>query len=193
MQVVPVEMRGRSITGFISDGDQVEVLGKWTGGLLQSKRVYDLTTGATVKVKGGTPVMVTILVMGVFLVLIGVGFFLLYTHLASSFGTSGLGMNNSPDQVLTSYCNNIQGGAYTEAYNQYSDKLKGEVSSAQFIQMWSCKFIDDCIPIAIHITGNQATTTLSTHDGPTNTTQTYQVTLRQDGTNGWRIDSIQPQ
>ena len=191
-QVVPVEMRGRSIMGFISDGDQVEVLGKWSGGLLQARQVYDLTTGATLKVKKGPSIGVTILVMGVFLILVGVGFFLAYTHL-TSFGGRGLGMNNTPDQVLTNYCNGIQSQSYQEAYNQYSDKLKGEVSSAQFIQMWSGKFIDTCLPDAIHITGNQATTTLSTHDSPTNVTQTYQVTLSQDSTNGWQIDSIQPQ
>ena len=190
-QVVSVEMRGHSIMGFISDGDQVEVLGKWSGGLLQARQVYDLTTGATLKVKGGIPLVAIILTMGVILILSGVAFSGLFTHLAS-FGRPGLG-SNTPDQVLTNYCNGIQSQSYQEAYNQYSDKLKGEVSSAQFIQMWSGKFIDTCLPGAIHITGNQATTTLSTHDSPTNVTQTYQVTLSQDSTNGWQIDSIQPQ
>ncbi len=182
--VVPVDMRGRSIIGYISDGDRVEVLGKWEGGLLQSKLVHDLSTGATVKVKRGAALVVTLITMGVILLLIGVGLFLFIPR---------LGMNNSPDQVLTSYCDDIQSGSYSEAYNQYSDKLKGEVTSTQFIQMWSGKFIDACVPGAIQITGNQATTTLSMHNGPTNSTSTYQVTLRQDGSNGWRIDSLQPQ
>src|SRR6266567_5562585 len=93
----------------------------------------------------------------------------------------------------TSYCSDIQSRAYQDGYNQFSDRLKGEVSSTQFIQMWSGKFIDACVPDVIHITGNQATTTLSTHEVRTNATQTYQITLPQDGTNGWRIDSLQPQ
>jgi hypothetical protein len=52
LQPVPIEMRGRSFEGAISEGDTVEVRGRWDEGTtLRPKRVRNLTTGATVGAK----------------------------------------------------------------------------------------------------------------------------------------------
>ena len=51
IRVVPVEMRGSSIRGFILDGNQVEVLGNEKDGLLRAKEIYNLTTASKVKRK----------------------------------------------------------------------------------------------------------------------------------------------
>jgi hypothetical protein len=42
---VAVEMRGLTLTGGISDGERVEVEGRFRGGVLYAKRVHSLTTG----------------------------------------------------------------------------------------------------------------------------------------------------
>ncbi len=193
LQPVPVEMRGYSMTGFLNEGDQVRVSGTWEGGLLRATRTDNAATGAVVQAKRATMTGCFVAFMVVPLIIAAVVVLIVLVSHGVIGGRAGLGMNNSPEQVLTSYCSDIQSRAYQDGYNQFSDRLKGEVSSTQFIQMWSGKFIDACVPDVIHITGNQATTTLSTHEVRTNATQTYQITLRQDGTNGWRIDSLQPQ
>ncbi len=49
---VPVEIRGRSIEGVISEGDQVEIPGVWREGeTLRTTLVRNKTTGAVVKCK----------------------------------------------------------------------------------------------------------------------------------------------
>jgi hypothetical protein len=53
LQPIPVEMRGRSFEGAISDGDTVEVRGRWhQGTTLRPQRAANLTTGAVVATKG---------------------------------------------------------------------------------------------------------------------------------------------
>jgi hypothetical protein len=48
---VPVEMRGLSFSGTVSNGDAVRVTGKWRRGTLQVEELDDLTTGAHVRAK----------------------------------------------------------------------------------------------------------------------------------------------
>ncbi|WP_432139830.1 MULTISPECIES: zinc ribbon domain-containing protein [unclassified Streptomyces] len=47
--VVPVEIRGRSFEGSLSDGDLVRAEGKARRGTLRVKRLHNLTTGAEVR------------------------------------------------------------------------------------------------------------------------------------------------
>jgi hypothetical protein len=48
---VPVEMRGLSFSGTVSNGDEVRVNGRWRKGTLRVERLDDLTTGAQVRAK----------------------------------------------------------------------------------------------------------------------------------------------
>jgi hypothetical protein len=50
---VPVEMRSKSFDGFINEGDQVEISGRWREGqIVRPRKLRNLTTGAMVKVRG---------------------------------------------------------------------------------------------------------------------------------------------
>lgn len=72
--VVPVEMRGRSFEGSVSDGDVVRAEGKARRGTLRVKRLHNLTTGAEVRTGTSTAgiVLVVLLVVAwvVFMILI---------------------------------------------------------------------------------------------------------------------------
>lgn len=61
--VVPVEMRGLNIMGFIRDGRRVAVFGKEKEGVIRTKLVKDLDTGAIMKVPG-IPKPVQVVVIG---------------------------------------------------------------------------------------------------------------------------------
>lgn len=65
--LVPVEMRGRSFEGSISDGEWVRVHGRYKRGTFRASVVDNLTTGATVRARGlpkfVTPIMVVFFVL----------------------------------------------------------------------------------------------------------------------------------
>ena len=65
-----VELRGASLEGRLADGDEVQVSGRWRGGLLVAKEVLSLTTGATVRARS-IPMWVTLLVVLAFLAYMG--------------------------------------------------------------------------------------------------------------------------
>lgn len=51
LATVPVEMRGFSFSGALSNGDEVRLRGKWKRGTLHAETLDNLTTGAFVKVE----------------------------------------------------------------------------------------------------------------------------------------------
>ena len=59
--LVPVEMRGRTFEGSISDGDWVRARGKMRRGTFHLREVENLTTGAIVRAKGIPKVAMVIL------------------------------------------------------------------------------------------------------------------------------------
>jgi hypothetical protein len=81
---VPVEMRGLSFEGVLSDGDWVEASGDWRPGrTLKPRAVHNLTTGATFQSRRRSRVVVAIQV--VFMLFV-VGFILtVFVILAGSF------------------------------------------------------------------------------------------------------------
>ncbi len=48
---VPVEMRGYSFSGSVSNGDEIRVKGRWKSGTLHVEELDNLTTGAEVRAK----------------------------------------------------------------------------------------------------------------------------------------------
>ncbi len=84
LQPVPVEMRGHSITGFLNEGDQVRVSGKWEGGLLRARRADNATTGAVIEAtRSGRGCMVsyTVVSLVVTLIVLGVALVIIFTAL----------------------------------------------------------------------------------------------------------------
>jgi len=204
-----VELRSLSIEGFITEGDRVEVFGKSEGGLIRAKQIVSLDTGAVVEAKGFSGAMkASFVISGIvgvmILALVGSIFFSVLVLHQVPLGLGGAGITStptaSPDSVLNTYCSDLGSGAYQWAYDQYSTRLKSEVSSAQLSQMWSGKFIDSCTHASAQVSGKQAMTTLSitakilaNQSPPPEQTYTYHVVLVQDGSNGWKIDSLQSQ
>jgi hypothetical protein len=101
--------------------------------------------------------------------------------------------NATPNQVLENFCSGIASGAYQEAYDQYSHRLQSEVSSSEFTQMWSSVNISHCTPGVVSTNGSSAMTTLTIQDFFTKQITIYRIILIQDGSNGWKIDSLQQQ
>jgi hypothetical protein len=96
---------------------------------------------------------------------------------------------STPDGTLDTFCHSIQSGSYQNAYDQYSSKLKAEVSSVQFTETWSDTHWDSCTHDSVVTSGNTATTRITTHEFFTKKITTYNVSLIQEG-NNWKIDSI---
>lgn len=75
---IPVEMRGRSFSGSINDGDLIEFRGTWRDGQdspLRPRRVYNRTSGMTVTVRSARlakALLVTVVVAFVMYVVISI-------------------------------------------------------------------------------------------------------------------------
>jgi hypothetical protein len=70
LQPTLVELRGVSLEGQVSDGEQVTVAGKWRNGRVVAKQVTSLTTGALVGARN-PPVWLMIPFVILFLVVLG--------------------------------------------------------------------------------------------------------------------------
>lgn len=83
--LVPVEMRGNSFEGSVSDGDWVSARGRMRRGTLRVKELNNLTTGAVVRVK---PVPKVVTVLGCLVVLAILSFiaWIAYTGFTGSSG-----------------------------------------------------------------------------------------------------------
>lgn len=77
VSLIPVEMRGLTFEGSVSDGDSVRASGRMRAGTLRVTRLENLTTGATVRSKG-VPKAAVILAVIVFAVILIVFAWLAY-------------------------------------------------------------------------------------------------------------------
>lgn len=112
------------------------------------------------------------------------------THISTSGGFSGFG--NTPDDTLNTFCSDIKSGDSQNAYEQFSNKLQQEESYAQFQQSWSNKnVLGGCGHDPVTLSGNNATTTLTTTDFFTKAQTSYHVTLIKDSNGIWKIDTFQ--
>lgn len=66
VRLVPVEMRGDSFQGAVTEGDRVRAEGKAKRGTLRVKRLYNLTTGAEVSTGGTHWAVVVLLILLIF-------------------------------------------------------------------------------------------------------------------------------
>lgn len=66
LQPVPVELRGWTLSGQVSEGEQVEVDGKWRGGVLRASRAANLSTGGTIDTHRGRYVVLYAVAIGAF-------------------------------------------------------------------------------------------------------------------------------
>lgn len=110
--------------------------------------------------------------------------------------------SNAPDEVLSGYCFSLQSGDLQGAYNDYSSGLKNQITSTDFVNMWSNRHIDNCVPSISSSSNQQASGTISTsvfppysatptNGPPPDITKTYSVMLIKDSNGDWKIDSIQ--
>jgi hypothetical protein len=203
VRVAPVEMRGQNIIGFITDGDWVEVFGKEKDGLLDADATENLSQGALVEARRYPHPLLIPLVAILVVVLF---FCILSTSNSNSFSpNSSSGSQTfatptlSPDDVLRTYCDDLKSRDFHGAYYVYSTGLKSKVTEAQLRQMWSEKSmmeLNSCTYDPVQVSGTRATTTISIRELFWTSQEryyTYHVVLVQDGSNGWKIDSIEPQ
>jgi hypothetical protein len=73
---VPVEMRGYSFSGAMSNGDQVSLKGEWRDGTLRVQEVDNLTTSAQVRARSYRALRTVIIVVFVIFFLVMVGLIL---------------------------------------------------------------------------------------------------------------------
>lgn len=60
LQPVAVEMRGERFDGSVSDGDWIEVTGRWREGTLVADRVANVTTGGSLHTRRWSPVYLVV-------------------------------------------------------------------------------------------------------------------------------------
>jgi len=51
LPVIPIEIRGININGFINEGDTIKLLKRWKGGMHFTNKVFNVTTNVIIKVK----------------------------------------------------------------------------------------------------------------------------------------------
>ena len=192
---IPVQMRGRRFEGGLNNGDTVRVKGSWVAGkTLDVKKVYNVTTASEVTTHNSSKMTPVQLGFSIVFVIAVIAIFVLTTH--SGFpGIPGLPGGSSPSQTMQDFCQDLRMKSYSEAYGKYSSNLQKSVSYAQFTQNWTGNgsqyySFDDCSAQDVTTNGNSATTTLNTHEFYSGKTQSYAVTLIEQGSD-WKIDTIQ--
>ncbi len=81
LQQIPVEMRGLSFSGSVSNGDQVRIRGRWRDRTLRVDELDNLTTHAHVRTKSYRGLRI---LAGVIIAIIGVGILLAAVSIAIS-------------------------------------------------------------------------------------------------------------
>jgi len=89
--------------------------------------------------------------------------------------------------TLSAYCTAIQNGNYVSASSQFSSKLQSKISQTQYTSFLSKA--QSCTYSTPTVSGDSATSnvTLSYNSGQT---EAHQLSLIQDSSNTWKIDSI---
>ncbi len=75
LKLIPVEMRGLSFSGSVSNGDEVRLHGRWRDGTLRADELTNLTTHARVRAKAYRSLRVLAVVLAVLIGLFVIGMF----------------------------------------------------------------------------------------------------------------------
>ncbi|MBV9230425.1 MAG: hypothetical protein JOZ18_14035 [Chloroflexi bacterium] len=140
----------------------------------------------------GLIVLVIFLIIVAFIVALGVTLIPKITSL--NLPIPGL---STPKEVLSTYCTHLRSGDSATAYDQYSDKLKSQITASDFVQ--KNKFVSNCIGNISNTSAQSAKGTVTvtaepfdttTAQPPSSTTTDYDVTLIKDSNGDWKIDSM---
>ena len=109
LDLLTVEVRGKSLSGDVAVGDRVAVRGRLHKGVVRAKRVANLTTGGTVRQVGkatrATRQATLLILILIVLAAVAFGMYEIISHVesaAQSQGTAQLGSNQQSSPGLTS-------------------------------------------------------------------------------------------
>jgi hypothetical protein len=103
LRPIPVQMRAIGFDGWLSDGDEVQVTGRWKDGTLHGSRADNLTSGAAVTSQSWKK---RALLAAVAIVVMATVFGVLAMHLSHSF-------NDEQNRNHQLYCEQVQSKGLT--------------------------------------------------------------------------------